>query len=208
MAALEPQLLEAQVLTMCDKYRYEEAHCRQVASLAKAIFEYLGPLHGLGPTELTLLRHGALLHDLGAYISHKGHHRHSAYLILHDTALQDYPEEHRAILALMALNHRKKPTRPDKALGPERARTALQLSAILRLADGLDYDRVGKAAIAGCEITPDEIRLTVSGIDLRNLTAVLKTKARLMKEAFGRKVRWTGLEKPELAAAGAKGESA
>lgn len=63
-------------------------------------------LHRLGEAELSLLRHGALLHDLGIHISKKKLYKHAAYLVMYDQVLDDYPKK-RQLLALLVRNHRK-----------------------------------------------------------------------------------------------------
>lgn len=190
MSVFEPRRLEPQVLAACQKYRYEELHCQRVAGYARQLFDLLAPLHKLGEPEAVLLYHAALLHDVGHFIGYRAHHRHSAYLIRHDSALSDYPEEDRGFVALLARNHRKQPKEPPETFSHARARAAMQLSAILRVADGLDHNRTGDVVVLGGEIGRTEVRLEVTGLDLRGLASVLKGKAVLFKPAFERKVVW------------------
>lgn len=168
---------------MCEKYRYEEPHCQRVAGLSRRLFDLLAPLHGLGDDQAQLLRHGALLHDIGHFISYRAHHRHGEYLIRTDSSLAGYPAEERELLAYLARSHRKQPVPPP-------SKAALRLAAILRLADGMDHDRTGTAAIDGAEMTRKKIRLAVSGLDAPALARVLQTKAILVAPAFGREVVW------------------
>ncbi len=193
---LELSHLEPLVLTMCEKYRYEEQHCHRVAGLAQQLFDLLKPLHGLGEHEALLLRHAALLHDIGHFVNYRGHHRHSAYLIRRDSALSGYGEERLEIVANIALNHRKKPSPPPDTLDRKGARGALQLSAMLRLVDGMDHDRSGTAAILGTELSDEQIRLQVTGLNLTDLADVLKKKVVLIKPAFERKLVWVPATEP------------
>ncbi|HYF92525.1 MAG TPA: HD domain-containing protein [Symbiobacteriaceae bacterium] len=183
MTAPEPVPFDPLVFAMCEKYRYEEPHCRRVAALARRLFDLLGPLHGLGEEEARLLTHGALLHDIGHFVSYRGHHRHGEYLIATDAALAGYPPKQRALLAYLARSHRKRPVPPP-------GRPALQLAALVRLADGLDHDRTGQVHIAGTEVTGRKIHVAVSGLDPGGLAELLRRKAILMEPAFGRKVAW------------------
>lgn len=190
MSTLKAELLETQVITMSEKYHYEKEHCHRVAEFAQQLFELLEPLHGLGETEAILLRHATLLHDVGHFISYQGHHRHGAYLILNDMALSSYPKEQRQVVAMVIRNHRKKAAAPPGGFSKARALVTMQLSAILRLADGLDHDRAGTAAIVGAKLTRDQIQLEVSGLALDSQKEILKDKAELIKPAFNRKLVW------------------
>ncbi|MDF2627613.1 MAG: hypothetical protein K0R39_1444 [Symbiobacteriaceae bacterium] len=177
------------VLAMCDKYGYEEQHCQRVAGLAGQLFALLADLHGMGEEAAALLRHGALLHDIGHAVHYRAHHRHGAYLIEHDASLAGYPAQERAVLAYLARAHRKQTVPPPPA-GGGTGRRALRLAALLRLADGLDHERTGKVQILGAEVTGKRITLTVEGVDLVAQADLLNRKAALMKPAFGRKVVW------------------
>lgn len=180
---------EPLVLAMCEKYRYEEMHCKRVADLAGQLFAALADLHGMGEAEAGLLRHGALLHDIGHVIHYRAHHRHGEYLILHDASLGGYPEPERTVLAYLALAHRKLQV-PQPPGGGGAGRRALKLAALLRLADGMDHERTGAAKLLGVEVAPKQITLTVEGIDLEAQADLLMRKAALVKPAFGRTVVW------------------
>lgn len=190
MTVLESSSVDPQVLTMCEKYRYEELHSHRVADLALRLYELLEPLHGLGSREAHILRHAALLHDIGHFIHRRGHHKHSAYLIRNDAALAGFADDERELIATVARNHRKRPRINSAAYGARWGRTALQLSAILRLADWMDYPRTGAAVIHSCEITNKAIRLVIDGIDDPAVREAEAEKTALVKPAFGRKLAW------------------
>jgi exopolyphosphatase/guanosine-5'-triphosphate,3'-diphosphate pyrophosphatase len=194
VSTLKAELLETQVITMSEKYHYEKEHCHRVAEHAQQLFELFEPLHGLGESEALLLRHATLLHEVGHSISYRGHHRHGAYLILSDMALSSYPEESRQVVAMVIRNHRKKAAAPPRKFSKARALVAMQLSAILRLADGLDHDRAGTAAIVSAKLTRDQIQLEVSGLALDSQKEILKDKAALIKPVFNRKLVWVTSE--------------
>src|SRR5207302_8995400 len=100
-------------------------------------------LHGLDTDDRELLEYAALLHDIGEHVAHDGHHRHAAYLIQHGL-LRGFAPEEVALLAALARWHRRGEPRPTAEPGPpgpggeERLR---KLTALLRLADGLDRSR-------------------------------------------------------------------
>ncbi len=191
----------SRVLAVGEKYGYDAQHAAQVASLARQLFAELGEVHGLPPQWLGPLEHAALLHDIGYFINPKGHHRHSRYLIRRDVLLAEYPEPWREFVALLAANHRKKPLRAPKAWEPRRRNASVVLAAILRLADGLDYGHDSLARLERVRVGASSVRLEVAGIRLGGLGPVLRRKARLFTQVYGRTVTFSSM--PESAAPGA-----
>jgi len=196
MSVHEPHIYETQVLALCEKYHYEEGHCRRVALLAASLFEHLSELHGLGEQEALLLRQAALVHDIGHFVRYQAHHKHTAYLVRNDSALASFPAEERELLAVVAGNHRKRPRKKNGLRSSEQIRISLVLSALLRLADALDRDRRGQAVITDCQITSRTITLSVRGVDLDTLAEVIAEKCSMFKSALDRKVVVIAAELP------------
>jgi exopolyphosphatase/pppGpp-phosphohydrolase len=69
------------VLDFARRHAWDEAHARQVTTLALSLFDQTSALHGLGPAERGLLEVAGLLHDVGYAVSQSAHHKHSLYLI-------------------------------------------------------------------------------------------------------------------------------
>ena len=65
------------------KYNFDEAHACHVAMLVTRLFEQLRDEHQLDSRHEVLLHVAALLHEIGAYVSHRSLHKHSMYLIRH-----------------------------------------------------------------------------------------------------------------------------
>ena len=133
----------ASVQSLARRCSYPEAHSKQVARLALELFDQTAELHGLDADDRELLEYAALLHDIGEHVAHDGHHRHAAYLIQHG-GLRGFAPEEVALLAALARWHRRGEPRATEELGPlgpggeERLR---KLTALLRIADGLDRSR-------------------------------------------------------------------
>ena len=119
-------------------------HPSHVAKLALQIFDQLRVEMDLSPDAREWLEFAALLHDIGHHIGHRDHHRHSYYLIANGELL-GFQRREIEIIALTARYHRKAPPREtDEAFGALAKgdrRTVRALSAILRVADGLDRSR-------------------------------------------------------------------
>jgi len=121
-------------------------HGPRIARLALRLFDQFEPALAVEPGGRELLEYAALLHDVGHHIDHANHHRHSYYLITNGE-LFGFSREELEIIGLVARYHRKavpKPADPEFRALPQKARhTVRALSAILRIADGLDRTHFG-----------------------------------------------------------------
>lgn len=136
-----PDVRRRSVVELGERCNYFPTHAEQVARLALAVFDATVRRHELGPRQREWLEYGALLHDIGAHIGYEGHHRHSYYLIRHGGLRGFEPDEIERI-ALVARYHRQavpKKSHPEFAALPPADRRAVRLlSAMVRLAEGLD----------------------------------------------------------------------
>jgi exopolyphosphatase/guanosine-5'-triphosphate,3'-diphosphate pyrophosphatase len=155
---------ERSVREFAERCHYEEPHARHVQRLALGLYDALGSRLGCEPTDRQLLADAALLHDVGYHINYEKHHKHSYHLILHAELLGMSPVEQVAV-ANVARYHRGAP--PKKShdnfgrLDPALRRRIVRLSAILRVADGLDRGHVGAVESVEARITSRAIRLRV-----------------------------------------------
>ena len=167
--------VRAAAVTLGRRYRFDEVHGRQVARLSLALFDQLRVLHGLEPEDRVILLAGALLHDIGQFISYRGHHKHSMYLIQNSELPELSPADLRLVALLARYHRRAEPsgTHPGyRDLGPEDRERVRRLAAILRVADALDREHV-------CRV--QEIRGRVAG---DAVTLRLRTRGRLTLEEW------------------------
>lgn len=124
-----------------DRCRGDRRHVEQVRELALSLHEQLAGALGCEPEDRWYLEAAALLHDVGQLVSYRRHHRHSYQLILHAERL-GLAARDRTIVALVSRYHRKSgPSRKHEefaALDPADQDTVRRVSALLRIADGLD----------------------------------------------------------------------
>ena len=122
----------------------EWEHSQHVALLALRLFDETKAmgLHTYGDAERELLEYAALLHDVGVWVSHSGHHRHSYYLVRHSDSMSGFTDEEIEIIANLAYFHRKSSPRKRHAhfalLSPENQAKVRQCAVFLRLSEGLD----------------------------------------------------------------------
>ncbi len=148
------------------RYMFDEAHAVHVSRLAASLFDQLRPLHHLDDDDRRLLVAAAVLHDIGAYISYKKHHKHSAYLIA-ESELPSFTPAQIAAVANIARYHRKSEPSLDHenyaALpAADRARVE-RLAALLRLADALDREHLQRVVDVRAEVGNGTVRLSLVG---------------------------------------------
>ncbi|KAF0247658.1 MAG: exopolyphosphatase / guanosine-5'-triphosphate 3'-diphosphate pyrophosphatase, partial [bacterium] len=128
------------ILSIARRYEYQPTHAHQVAKLAGMVFDKLHCWHSLTQDDRVLLQYAAILHDIGYHISHVGHHKHAYYLIQH-SEIPGFSTKEIAIIANVVRFHRgTKPSRQAcfRRLNKIDRTRVEQMSALLRLADGLD----------------------------------------------------------------------
>src|SRR4029450_8671801 len=120
----------------------EPAHSQQVALLALALFDGTRDRHGLGDDSREVLEAGALLSNVGLFVSHSGHHKHSYYVIRNSAQMTGFTDREIELIAQVARYHRKsapKESHPEFAsLGTDDKRRVRVLAGILRIAVGLE----------------------------------------------------------------------
>lgn len=180
------------------RFGFDQAHGELVASLAASLFDDMATLHGFGERARLLLRAAALLHDVGDYVGYGGHHKHSYYLIQHSDIMGLTPGE-RTIVANVARYHRKSP--PDlshpnfRDLDKEARTTVRGLSAILRVADALDREHLGKVKDVHAEIDRKgrKLNLVITGDEERELEEwTVRAKSELLRDVFNLDVTIAG----------------
>jgi exopolyphosphatase/guanosine-5'-triphosphate,3'-diphosphate pyrophosphatase len=132
------------VLQMLQKFQPEERqqrHARHVARLSLQLFDGLEPEHGLGAEAREMLHYAALLHDVGAVVGYDNHGQHSNYII-RNGSLRGLSADEVLTIATVARYHGKpRPRKRDPGYGAmtkPRRRAVKWLSAVLRIAEGLD----------------------------------------------------------------------
>jgi putative phosphoesterase len=157
-----------EILKTARSISYNEGHSSQVTRLAMRLFDELKDLHGLGAEERFWLQCAGILHDIGWIEGQKGHHKTSLRIILAEQHLP-FNERERNIVGSIARYHRRKlPNKGHRhfaALRRDERQKVKALSAILRVADGLDFTQQSLVKDITSEVSPDQviINCAVSG---------------------------------------------
>jgi exopolyphosphatase/guanosine-5'-triphosphate,3'-diphosphate pyrophosphatase len=150
---------------LLQKYQADAKHAHRVAYLAQQLFDDLQPLHLLGGEQRRLLTAAALLHDIGYFVSHTGHHKHSAYLI-QNSDLTGFTTHEAALIAGIARYHRSSMPKPKHpyfaALTEEDRGVVRKMAALLRVANALDRDYAGGVRGVRCEVGEAAVRLVLT----------------------------------------------
>ena len=148
-----------------ERCQCDRRHVEHVRYLALQLFDQLGAELGCEPEERLLLEAAGLLHDVGQLVSYRKHHKHSYQLIIHAERLGLPPRE-RGLVALISRYHRR--TGPRKkhpefaALPPADQAVVRRLSALLRVADGLDRGHTAAVETVATELTSDALIVRIA----------------------------------------------
>jgi exopolyphosphatase/guanosine-5'-triphosphate,3'-diphosphate pyrophosphatase len=165
-----------------------------VAILSLQLFDATAQLHGLDAPDRELLEFAALLHDIGEHVASSGHHKHSAYLVRNGQLRGFSPDEVELLAAVVRWHRRGEPRISDEfprldAAAIERVRI---LSAILRVADGLDRSRNQNVYGIDAMITPSLVLLRVRAADDAELELWgARRKRALLEKVLDRELEFT-----------------
>jgi exopolyphosphatase/guanosine-5'-triphosphate,3'-diphosphate pyrophosphatase len=172
-----------------EKYHYDSAHAYQVSHLALNLFYQLQGLHGLPERYAGVLHAAAILHDIGLFIAYPKHHKHSYYLIK-SSGPNAFNKPELDLIAGIARYHRKAHPSPKHLpfgqLSPDGQDIVRKLSALLRVADGLDCSHESRVKEIACSLPRARtVSLKISGaLELKADIERAKEKAELMEEVF------------------------
>jgi exopolyphosphatase/guanosine-5'-triphosphate,3'-diphosphate pyrophosphatase len=147
-----------------ERCQSDRRHVEQVRYLSLLLFDQLGRELGCVPADRTLLEAAGLLHDVGQLVSYRKHHKHSFQLIMHAERL-GLSARDRLLVGLISRYHRRTPPRrkhPEfAALSPEDQEVVKRLSALLRVADGLDRGHTAPIEGLASELTDEALTIRI-----------------------------------------------
>lgn len=178
------------VLSLCSKHNVDMAHARCVAQHALQLFDATQPLHSLESRARDLVEAGALLHNIGMSLDEENHHSVGRDIVM-ATQLKGFSQAERAMLACCVAFHRRdvdpgvEPLFNALSEGDQKA--TLLLSAIVRVADGLDYAQSQLTAIdsVDVDIPGRAVTIRASGPHSHNDAARAARKADLWRTQLG-----------------------
>lgn len=171
------------------RHNGDQRHADQVARLALALFDQLRPLHEMGSEMRLILEMGALLHDIGHFVSRKAHHRHGEYLVRWGE-IPGLSGWRREMVAALARYHNCK-SEPQlghacyAALDNEKRRQLRLLTSFLRIAEKLESEHAQKISGIDVQIVGRRALFLIGAADGTRLDlAGLQRKADMFEREF------------------------
>jgi exopolyphosphatase/guanosine-5'-triphosphate,3'-diphosphate pyrophosphatase len=181
----------AGVLEVCRRYAIDTRKAEPVRVHVVQLFDGLAKVHELPPEYRMWLQAAAMMQDVGKFMNHQGHHRHTQYIIANSEIFGFSPEQ-RAIVS--AISRYMGKTRPDsmdrvmRAVPAEEHTHVLRGVVLLRLSLALNQDRA--SAVVGLKISVYPKRVVLDIVPGRGGAALeawaLKKEAAYFFEVFRR----------------------
>jgi exopolyphosphatase/guanosine-5'-triphosphate,3'-diphosphate pyrophosphatase len=137
-------------------------HSHHVSRLALALFDETQDLHRLGIVQRRRLEYAAHLHDVGWKEGGQGHHKASLRIILRAREVLSDKRERRMVACIARYHRGSSPVERHRAYGKLSLRDRCvvdMLSAILRVADGLDRGHASLVENLRAAITPTRVTI-------------------------------------------------
>jgi len=179
------------VLEVCRRYNIDQRKAEPVRQHVVQLYDELARVHEL-PEEYRLwLEAAAMMADVGKFMNHQGHHRHSQY-ILANSEIYGFSPEQRAIVAAIARylgKSRPDPMdRPMRIVPVEEHMNVMRAVVLLRLAVALNQDRASAVLRVRTHVYPKRAVVELvpgrGGAELEAWS--LKKEAAYFREVFER----------------------
>ena len=169
-------------------------HAKQVEEYAVKLFDAICSIEVFSEREKLYLKIAALLHDIGYCVEKKSHHKHSMQIIL-DRGLEGFSDDEIRIIANIARYHRA--AYPDEtkhfefaSLTEEQKVLVKRLSAILRIADGMDKPHKNLILRIELKETEGSFDFYIKTIGFKPKLDMAKEKSSLFELVYGKKVNF------------------
>jgi exopolyphosphatase/guanosine-5'-triphosphate,3'-diphosphate pyrophosphatase len=179
------------LLATCKRYQVDLEQAQHIRELAMELYSGLRAVHRLPAEYGEWLSAAAILHEVGAFVSRAGWHRHAYYIIANSEILGYTPAQRRVMAAISRYLGSALPSAGDKAikaLDPDDRDHVPKAVVLLRLARALNQGR--RRAVTGVAVKAKNgrvrLRLEVrrSGADLE--LWALKKERGYFRAVFGR----------------------
>ena len=181
------------VLTTARRYGVDPRQAEPVKNHALQLFRDLRALHQLPDEYGKWLAAAAVLKDIGKFVNHQGHHRHTQYLIS-SSEIYGYTLLQRTLVSAIARYLGKtRPQANDRAmrnLPPQEHVNIHRAVVLLRLALALNQDRASDVLKVTAKVYPKRVYLEIAqgrtGAELELWS--LRKEAPYFRDVFGREL--------------------
>jgi exopolyphosphatase / guanosine-5'-triphosphate,3'-diphosphate pyrophosphatase len=183
----------AGVLEVCRRYGIELRKVEPVREHVVQLFDSLARVHEL-PEEYKLwLEAAAMMQDVGKFMNHQGHFRHTQYIIANSEIFGFSPEQRAIVSALARYLGKTRPVALDRvmrAIPLEEHPHVVRAVVLLRLAVALNQDRASAVVQMRTHVYPKRVLLELvpgrGGAELEAWS--LKKEAAYFREVFRREL--------------------
>jgi len=151
------------VQRVVDLFERDRAHVEHATDLALRLFDETRTLHELDTHDRDHLEAAGLMHNVGLFISHSAHHKHSYYVIRNNDHLVGFTDHEVELMALVARYHRKGAPSAKHSefaeLDDEDQKRVRVLAGLLRVGIALDRSHARHVRDVHCAITPTHITI-------------------------------------------------
>src|SRR5216683_2909373 len=183
----------AGVLEVCKRYNIEQRRVEPVRQHVVELFDSLARVHEL-PEEYRLwLEAAAMMQDVGKFMNHQGHYRHTQYIIANSEIFGFSPEQRLIVSALARYMGKSRPEpmdRPMRWIPAEEHMHVTRAVVLLRLAVALNQDRASAVLQMRTHVYPKRVLLELvpgrGGAELEAWS--LRKEADYFREVFRREL--------------------
>jgi exopolyphosphatase / guanosine-5'-triphosphate,3'-diphosphate pyrophosphatase len=181
----------AGVLAVCRRYGVDQRKAEPVREHVVQLFDELEPVHALPADYKLWLEAAAMMQDVGKYMNHQGHHRHTQYILANSEIFGFSPEQRAIVSAIARYMGKSRPYALDRvmrAVPVEEHGNVVQAVVLLRLALALNQDRASAVVRMRTHVYPKRVVLELvpgrGGAELEGWS--LKKEAPYFREVFRR----------------------
>jgi exopolyphosphatase/guanosine-5'-triphosphate,3'-diphosphate pyrophosphatase len=136
------------VLEVCKRYGFDPRKAEAECAHAAQLFDHLQQVHELPPEYRLWLRAAAMMQEVGKFMNHQGHHRHTHYIIANSEIFGFSPEQRAIVAAIARYMGKSRPEpmdKPMRSLPLEEHKYIARAVVLLRMSQALNQDRATAA---------------------------------------------------------------
>jgi exopolyphosphatase/guanosine-5'-triphosphate,3'-diphosphate pyrophosphatase len=179
----------AGVLEVCRRYGVDQRKAEPIREHVVQLYDELLHVHQLPPEYRLWLQSAAMMQDVGKFMNHQGHHRHTQYIVANSEIFGFSPEQRAIVSAIARYLGKSWPDAMDRvmrAVPVEEHINVLRAVTLLRLAVALNQDRASAAVRMRTRVYPKRVVLELvpgrGGAELEAWS--LKKEAAYFREVF------------------------
>jgi exopolyphosphatase/guanosine-5'-triphosphate,3'-diphosphate pyrophosphatase len=181
------------VSQLCLRYGVDPKSVEPEREHAKKLFDQLQKVHELPPEYRLWLEAAAMMQNVGKYLNHQGHHRHTQYIIANSEVFGFSPSQRAIVAAIARYLGKSRPEpmdRPMRYVPVEEHVNVARAVVLLRMTQALNQDRATAAVGVRTKVYPKRVVVELlpvrGGAELEAWS--LKKEATYFREVFRREL--------------------